>query len=556
MALTVAPVQLTIAVVTDAEEQQPGIPLLAHIRRYVVEGSLGLTDDAEPMPDDDNDGPIRFAPGFSDAMRAAGGDREAASEGEAADIEILIRVAVADPSGAAFDRLYANLLGADPLELVPDLVDRLRARPRPAEGVLRLARRLIRESCHRDPLKVGIALFGLGFDAEDRDDMLVRARHDEFTRYVLDAVIGADGPQVEEDLYAIARVTENFGRVAAVEALRNTTRSDIANWLVRQGFRDVYMYEYTAIAAATAGDLCAQLVGEPDQEMLDAACDLVPALLAPVHGAHVDAYPRTAESTRLLLTHLERRASDLTHFRAVEEIRDFLDWSFPTDESPSPVDEHGDMDSGWDGDPRPEFGWTEDLIAQCRSSAKRILAHDRWLPMAVAGLNDEIEFHDAEHVARALGHDTFPKVWDRVREKSSLSRWDAVMTAVDRARLDEVLAYADAVLSADALPAGPLNEHDLCWGEPQDSLAQVVGRLDQFPGCGWSLIRRSLACAVSRNRNIALNTLESWDPADLPSDAEFVLRTARGADRGTDREARYTALLARLGRAASGSRGN
>jgi hypothetical protein len=75
------------------------------------------------------------------------------------------------------------------------------------------------------------------------------------------------------------------------------------------------------------------------------------------------------------------------------------------------------------------------------------------------------------------------------------------------------------------------------------NLSFVVQELRRFPGKGWPLMAAALRSPVMGSRNMVLNTLEAWDGADWPPEAEPALKEAARAEPDKEIRDRMMALL-------------
>ncbi len=179
----------------------------------------------------------------------------------------------------------------------------------------------------REPLKAGIALFGL-FPANDaRELLLALGRHEEFTLYSAVALLDTeDGP--ERRLYELARRVSGWGRIQTIERLAGTQDEEIRAWMLREGYQNTIMYEYTAYTCATSGDLADALKSPgPDEALLKGGADILSALIdgrgGPAEG--IDEYEDGPEATELFLGHLRDWRVDFERLVAVDEIKRFLE---------------------------------------------------------------------------------------------------------------------------------------------------------------------------------------------------------------------------------------
>ncbi len=390
------------------------------------------------------------------------------------------------------------------------------------EGVYDLAYALATESDEREAVKLGIALLGL-FDAEHhRDELMTFGRHDEFTLYAMTALRNTGG-DATADLWALARQVRGWGRIHLVERLAQVSDPAVREWIVREGFRNDVATAYLAGTAAGCGDLAGRLAGTPDDELLDAAGEILTALTdedGPVAG--MSGYQEGRRAAELYLGHIEARtggagaggaaaggdgsaarpgAGELRHFLYVHALREY-------------AAEH----------------WPE-LLPRCTE----ILARPLWAELAtaaLAGADDDAAFGRAVRACELLGIPTAGALRARLRaDPYGAAHWYALMRQATPQDVDEILALAAEILPLAEIASGP--GQDLGLGparRPHRALDLVLQSLDAWPGHGWPLIAAGLASPVVRNRNLAIRALAAWDHATLPPEARTAVAAALRAE--------------------------
>ncbi|MEU8398999.1 hypothetical protein AB0C28_27735 [Nonomuraea sp. NPDC048892] len=388
------------------------------------------------------------------------------------------------------------------------------------DAVYELGYALATDSDEREAVKLGIALLGL-FDAENhRDELMTFGRHDEFTLFAMIALRNTDG-DATADLWALARQVRGWGRIHLVEHLAQASDPAVREWIVRQGFRNDVATAYLAGTAAGAGDLAGLLAGTPDDELLEAAGELLAALTeedGPVVG--MPGYQEGRRAAELYLGHIEARtdgaggaasggddsaarlgAGELRHFLDVHALRGY-------------AAEH----------------WPE-LLPRCTD----ILARPIWAelaPAALAGADDDSAFGRAVRVCELLGIPTASALRARLRaDPYGEAHWYALMRQATQRDVDEILTLAAEILPLTEIASGP--GQDLGVGparRPHRALDMVLQSLDAWPGHGWPLIEAGLASPVVRNRNLAIRALAAWDHATLPHEARTAVAAALRAE--------------------------
>jgi len=194
------------------------------------------------------------------------------------------------------------------------------------ERIHNIAHWLATAAADREPIKCAIALLGVCRDREDRDLLLTLGRNEEFTLFVTVALRNS-GDDPELSLWALACLVTGWGRIQIIERLAETKDEQIKAWMLREGYQNEIMQEYTALICAKTGDLLPALRRpEPDEKLLKGAGSILTALIrgrgGPTEG--IEAYPDGAEATELYLTHLQTRDIDLQDLVDVKTIEQFL----------------------------------------------------------------------------------------------------------------------------------------------------------------------------------------------------------------------------------------
>jgi hypothetical protein len=400
-------------------------------------------------------------------------------------------------------------------------VDELLARIEDARVYHDLAAWMVRQGEHREPVKFGMALLGKAATQEDLDVLRVLGRHEELTLYAAVALARqSDDPELE--LWRLAQGVDGWGRIQIVERLTGTERQEIKDWLLRSGFRNAVMDEYTAYTAATTGDLVAALEGPVDEELLAGAVGILRALLAGGPAEDIGDY---AEGPRALRMVLERVLAEPTTAEQGLLARDVVAL----------------LDG--DGDQVPH--WTPDARSALLAMAQEVLAHPAWPRVVEAGLRADDTFWTADDLGQHVGVDTFPAILERLRRDPFDVYWWQAMRRADESRLGDLLAIADAHFHMSELGTGPALE--MGFGpmyRRHSALETLVTGLERFRGRGWPHVRTALLSPVVRTRNMALNTLAAWGPEAWPEDARPVLDMALSAEPDDDVRRRIDRLLA------------
>jgi hypothetical protein len=483
-----------------------------HVCAHLRPGEPGLAPGGDELPDQElmEEGQqIHWAPGALDGVfghHTVGEPEETAQEVLEA-LRAFTRKASADRALA----LYDLLADSNAIEYVDHLLSAVIGDERlPQDRLREVARWIALGAADREAVKIAIALLGALRDSRDHDLLLTLGRHEEFTLYTAVA-LGNSGDQPARILWDLARNVRGWGRIQIVERLGEARDPEIADWLLREGYRNCILYEYTALTCATAGRLGDALQHpDPDDEILSGAAELLATLIrgreGPAEG--IGEYLEGAFAADLYLAHLRRRPRlGLEHFLAAHAIRRFVD------------EEEGEAQE-------PELEWQEfrDSIVE---NADAVLARPEWPEIVQSGLasREPRVFHRAAAAARVLGLDVWDLYFERLQRGEDV--WYFAMQTDDPSRIDRVVALAEERLPLDRIATGPAEELGV-GPEYRDhsALDFVLQDLQRFPGHGWPLLRAALQSPVVSNRNQAASVLAVWGRAAWPPDAEFFLRSA------------------------------
>ncbi|MFC5748010.1 hypothetical protein [Actinomadura rugatobispora] len=492
--------------------------IFEHIRAHIPEEGPGLSPGGETLPDEgDGDEKFMWAPGAHDGVLThhwgGSGDPE-----EVRRLSTALTDAVSASkreARAAYEALYETARGITIVPVVDGVLTGVRSSGVDPEDCYRLAHRLATEGGHREPVKLGIALLGL-FDAgHHRDELMILGRHDEFTLFAAVALGNRDDDGAEAELWELARQVRGWGRVHLVERLSDTADPRIREWILRDGFRNEVMDAYLAGIAAETGGLADALSGDPDDELLYAAGDILTALSD--DGGPVQGMPGYADGKRaasLFLDHMSARAADLRHFLAVQDVRGYAEREWP------------------------------ELAARCTEIMDRPL----WADLARRGLasEDPAEFRRAAHVCRTLGVPTLRAHLDRLRTRDPFDSadWFGAVGQAGPDSIDEVLALAVELLPLDEIATGPADEMGV--GErfaPHRCLDTLLQDLGGRPGRGVPLVIAGLASPVVRNRNMAVRALDGWGRDAWPEGAGDAVAAALAREPDESVRGRLQALL-------------
>jgi hypothetical protein len=487
-----------------------------HILENIRAGEPGLGEKGDLLPDEEivtGGNQIRWAPGALDGMLGHHGGSNEAVEAANKILESF-RALTQKASDKRARSLYSLLLEQSSLAYVDQLLEAVVAdEDLDAERMHSIANWLATGAADREPIKCAIALLGVCRGGDDRDLLLTLGRHEEFTLFA-SVALQNNGDEPELSLWALACLVTGWGRIQIIERLAETKDEQIKAWMLRDGYRNDIMEEYTALTCARTGGLLTALrKPEPDEKLLKGAGSILSALIrgrvGPAEG--MESYADGAEASELYLRHMQSLEPGLEEYIVVSEIESFLN------------EEEGEVKD-------PTLGWPE-RCSTLLNLTNTIRSRPDWEKRIRQALNGEDlqAFWTAREAARVLGIDAWEVYFERL--KRGEDEWYFVMQTNDHVRVERVIEFAEETLPLEEIASGPSDSLGLGPEFQQHSaLDFILQELRRFPGKGWPLIRSGLQSPTVRNRNMAVHALAAWDRTEWPVEAEALLKRALEAE--------------------------
>ncbi|HBV40625.1 MAG TPA: hypothetical protein DEF05_13330 [Erwinia sp.] len=485
-----------------------------------------LPEAAQTLPDEpafrQDEETLRWAPGALDGAFghhiAQGNEKEKAAEVMQAIINVLRR-----SSSKNMQALYQLAKQETPLNFIDNLLAMMAtSEALDARRLRALVVFLVTRSPDRQVVKLAMAL--LAFFPYQQSINLLRTlgSHDEFTLYAVVAMRAILPPEeFALEWLALAKRTAGWGRIQLIERLPEAPNETVRQWLLREGYSNGVMVEYTAWHCAEHGRLHEALDGEVDAELLKGAAEILRGMIVGQPGPDMRAYSFAALACERYLAHIvPGTTADLLHYEVAGEIGRLAREEEFADEAER-----------------------QRLIAQC----EHIQALPAWPALIEAGLRDDDDmiFHTALQLCRAQGGDPWPTLYQRHREQPERDLWYQLMQTDNPDYIAKVIALAEKELDLAAIASGPQKSLGLGPQYRQHSaLDFILQDLHRFPGQGWRLIRTGLKSPVTRNRHMALNALEAWPQALLPAETLALLENAQCAEPEDAVQERLAQLLA------------
>jgi hypothetical protein len=439
---------------------------------------------------------------------------------------------VEDSSDDARAAFYAAAFACDPLSVADDLVRILEAQPAEVlSTLLPHARWLVSVASHVPALRIGLVLLGRVGTPTDLPTIRSVGRHDAFTLYAgiaAAAIARRAGSDPTDEWWALARAARGWGKIHAVERLGRLApdRSDIQDWLLRDGCANAVMDEYLGYICATVGNLRAALaVSTVDRELLDGASTIVRALLDGGPVEDISDYDDGPAALTELVRHLATQATTLPHLYTVHVTEQWLD------EQRLRLSEHGTPAPSRDGQsPRTieaverytsklrERGWTAELCEELAARCRTVMVYPWWQ----AAVRDAFDGEDpyahrlAWRLGPAVGLDLWEDEFARLRGNPiDGSCYTHLTETRDPERFARLIRFAEEALPLERVATGPADALFRPPGEPAFRavtwLVQAIARRSTFSPL---LVATALRSPVVSLRNSAVRALAGHSPTE------------------------------------------
>lgn len=482
---------------------------------HYTQGSEPLPESAQTLPDENTQqGELRWVAGGMDgAFGHHGGS--AVAEATADKILEALGAAANTPSLENVQRLYGLLRDEPTIDYIDGLIEKLpHERAISAQNVHDLMQWLARESPDRSPVKCAIALLAFFPSEENKRLLSTLALHEEFTLYCAVALVNILPVELHEsELVALAKRVTGWGRIHLIERLPFEVSATTREWLLREGYANSVMVEYTAWDCATKGQLLNRLVsGNVDSELRLGAGEILGALINGGPARGIFDYTDGARACQCYVELVQQSAGD--------DLRDFLF-------THAIVDFVSDSEYSWEE--WSDKGWSEAIRQQIITVAQSVQSEPKWrekVNSALAGSN-KLDFYLTVRAAKILGIDTWDVIFSRQSASAQENNWYELMQTSDPKRLEKILSLAESQFDLGAIARGPGTQLGIGPDYVQHgALDFILQDLKRFPGQGWTLIKAGLQSPVIRNRHMALNAMETWSSELITQEQRNVLADA------------------------------
>lgn len=434
-----------------------------------------------------------------------------------------------DPSAQSISTFYDLTKDESALEYMDDLISLIAKNSLlHDEKLKKFAKWLAVNAPDRGPVKVGIALIGITSSGEAEDVILSLGQHEEFTLYAVVA-LGHSTNDPEIKIWTLARTVKGWGKIQAVERLKDTQNEEIKAWLLTDGFRNDVMDEYLAYFCAETGNLLTALNKQPpDESVVVGARDIIRALIAGGPAEDISDYKDGPEVIKRFMEISAHRELGIADYLAATDIQRFVN----------------DPSYDWQ---KAVGAWNVESRNEISKLAKDILERSDWNQKIETGLKskDNLVFYSANRAAKNHGIDTWDLHLEKIKADPKRGFWWEVMQSNDCMKIQKVVDLAIELLPLHEIATGASDSTGLgekYWAH--SALDFILQDLGKYPGVGWTLVKVGLQSPVTRNRNFALKALDAWPREAWPDDANKLLSSAEQNEVVDSVRERMTKLIA------------
>ncbi|MBP2199915.1 hypothetical protein [Pantoea cypripedii] len=405
------------------------------------------------------------------------------------EILLALKQALAKPGMQTMQRLYHLINQDSPLYYIDDLMKAIAESPGlQADRLHNLVLSLCTQSPDHNAVKFAMALMAFFPGQRSVEVLQVLGRHDEFTLYAVVAMRSMLEPeQYAATWFAMAQRVNGWGRIHLMERIPDALNETMRQWLLREGFANSVMNEYTALNCALRGGLVDALATEYDDPLLLGAAEMLYVLINEGPVAGMSAYDDGGKACMLYLQSvLAHQPAHPLHYLTARNLGEWADNEKSLDTTTS---------------------------SQLVAMSAEVLALAMWDEVTTQALAGEegYVFNLAIEVCRLRQEDPFPDLFARQRDNPESMLWYQLMQTDDAVQASQVCFLAETQFDLREMASGPALSSGIGpkWAA-QRNLDSVLQELKRFPEMGWPLLETALKSPVIRNRQMAINALEMW----------------------------------------------
>ncbi len=381
-------------------------------------------------------------------------------------------------------------------------------------GLYNFASELAFESDNCEEVKFGIALLAFsGCSEDDISRIKVLGLDEELTLF---CVVTLNSLLVSPDthIWELARNTYGWGRINSIEQLRRTSNQAIKRWMLRDGYNNTVMNEYTAYICATTGGLRGAIdVDIIDDELLEGTAGILNALLSNDIFGGVDDYIDAYAVASMYVMHVSRRGKGLKHFALLVRLKNYIHDPY--------------LDKG----KRRYCGWTDSNAAVLSDTITDILEKSHWRQDLIIASHNSYE--DMQEDLRIAANYAGLDMWDANLKKLVSNPlnpyyWDEIFQQLTPERFPQI----ESIIK-DAVPWKEISCNDDEYSYCHYAVEAILNGIIRYPGLSKAVLPCMIQSKLSQHKRAAVQVLNAWGREYWPDGIEDALRMMVDAEPGS-----------------------
>lgn len=373
------------------------------------------------------------------------------------------------------------------------------------------ARQFLLSGVHREAIKFSIAVLGIcNLDEKEISMLMQLGLADEFARFVAVALMRNEK---NDEIFYLAKHTKGWGRIAYVDYIKIDDEVK-REWLLFEGYKCEIGIDHIVLECLEKGDLLGFIQENGFDEKIYIATGEMLHSFCGFSKVHFEDYPHSKELVALFIKESKNKAMNLERFAIICALI-------------NPIKE--------------ELGYDESERDELLDIINTLAFHSKidWEGIIRANVFD----YNARNIARYLGIDIWEDMFKIASKNKDFKEWYPLTLTDSKERYKRLCALAKERFDLKALKSEPKDELGLgAEFRVYDDITFIVQNLRNFDEIiGLEFVETALQSPVTRNRNMALNVIETYK--EIPQSIIDIMERNSKKEPNKDVLKRYETLL-------------
>lgn len=360
------------------------------------------------------------------------------------------------------------------------------------------AGQFLHKATHREPVKLALAILGVSYlNDEELSLYSLFGLADEFANYV---AVALKRNERNDIICQLIKKVKGWGRIQYLNFLE-IKDEQTREWLLFEGYKCDINDNYTAPLCMQKGDLLGFIKERGfDDALYDATAAMFDALMGSGSGPHkITEYEDYDETFSLFFAHSKGVQMNAQRFRILLSLNTHLEIYSEDDENDEESAENEERDFA--------KKYAEQFLALVRE-----IAFERDIDWQGLVLSDIFDYNHRK-IAAKLGIDIWREFYTHALKNKDFDEWYELSKTRDIHRYKELCELVKSRFDLEAMKTEPKDELGMHskFNAYRDLEMVVQGLRDFDEIFGVELVETLLQSPVTRSRNMALNTIESWE---------------------------------------------